>query len=86
MVSQQNILRIPGALNDAANRANSARAVLSCVIETIPCGDHTKPLRYQLDAISNLVAAASDVLDLLIQDIETTEVQLIATKQGENHA
>lgn len=86
MVSQQNILRIPGALHDASSRASSVRTVLSCILETIPCGDHTKPLRYQLDAIGNLVAAASDVLDLLIQDIETTEVQLMATKQGENHA
>lgn len=78
MVSQQNILRIPGALYDASGRASAARAVVACILTSIPCGEHTKPVRHQLDEIGNLVAAASDVLDLLIQDIETLEVQLKA--------
>jgi hypothetical protein len=67
---------ITHALDAAAYRIGTASAVTHSIIEAIPCGEHVKPIKGEIDRIGYLATAVNDLLGLLKQDIEQLEIQL----------
>ena len=72
-------LQVPGAWYDVSSRLSAARAVASCIIDSLPCGDHAKPILAEIDHLGNLAQAVIDLLDLCQRDNNLVEEQLLST-------
>ena len=71
-----NLVDIPGALYDASARIGATRAVARCIAESLPCGEHVKPIMEEINHLGRLADAVNDLLGLLENDIEKIEIQL----------
>lgn len=72
-------LSVPGAWYDVSSRLAAARAVASCILEAIPCGDRAKPIYDELGRIGDLAQAVMDLLEICQRDNYLVEEQILAT-------
>ena len=70
-------IALPGAWFDLTCRIESARAVASCALESLPCG--LSGVEYErINHTSFLIAAIQDLLKLMQQDVAVIEKALQA--------
>lgn len=67
-------IQLPGAWYDLTCRIDSARAVASCALESLPCG--LQGVEYErVNHTSFLIAAIEDILKLMRRDVSVIEKQ-----------